>query len=56
MQVVPHPVCPQAFLNLVRRQHLRIDEVVQTHVLKELSVLGQQVFVVVDAGKRTLGA
>ena len=53
--MVPHPVRPETLLNLIRRQHLRIDQVVQTHLLKELLVLRQQVLVVIDTRQRPFG-
>ena len=46
--MVSHPVGAQALFDLIGRQHLRVDEVVQTHILEELAVLGKQVFVVVN--------
>ena len=56
MEVISHPVGPQALFNFVGCEHFRIDEMVETHVLKEFPVLGQQVFVVVNACQRALGA
>ena len=54
--MVSHPVGTQTLFDLVGGQHLRIDEVVQTHVLEELTVLRQQVLVVVDSRQGAFGA
>ena len=53
--MVTHPVRAETGLDLIRGQHLRIDEVVQTHVLEEFLVLRKQVLVVVDTGQGTFG-
>ena len=50
------PVGLEALFYLVGGQHLRVDEVVETHVLEEAFVLRQQVFVVIDSRERSLGA
>ena len=55
MKVISHPIRAQTLFYLIRCQHLRIDEVVKTHILKEFPILGQQVLVVIDTGKCPLG-
>ena len=54
VQVIAHPVGAKTLFNLVRSQYLRIDQVGQTHVLKELLILRQQVFVVIDTRQGAL--
>ena len=46
--MVVHPVDFERVNDLVCCQYFRINEVVQTHLLEELLVLGQEVFVVID--------
>ena len=54
--MITQPVRLQRLHYLVRRQHLRINKVVQTHRLEEFLVLRQQVLVVIYPRQRLLCA
>ena len=45
--VIAQPIDFQRFLYLVRRQHLRIDKVIEPHLLEDTLVLGDEVLVVI---------